>query len=191
MNMQEYLKVRNYTYLEYCDYLQSKYGIGKADYMDKDYKPISKCKRGEEGLFAHHKYENKASLLSQSFIAEFCPFEWQAKENIVYCDYLEHLLLHVLICKYPENIEDNDIVGIQGAICFIMPEISKFYSGGFISEHWKIVYRDRIISDKDVYFAILKQLNEIELKENEQTHNQIKNYRQKLNDEMKKWDLHS
>jgi len=29
------------------------------------------------------------------------PYECQKKENIVYCDLLEHLLLHVLICYYP------------------------------------------------------------------------------------------
>ncbi len=27
MNINEYEKIKNYTYLEYCDYLQNKYGI--------------------------------------------------------------------------------------------------------------------------------------------------------------------
>lgn len=30
MHMDEYLKVKDMTYLQYCDYLQSKYGIGKT-----------------------------------------------------------------------------------------------------------------------------------------------------------------
>ena len=29
------------------------------------------------------------------------PYEWQLAKNIVYCDYLEHLFLHILICEYP------------------------------------------------------------------------------------------
>ena len=39
MNINEYQKVKNFTYLEYCDYLQEKYGIGIADYMTKSYNP--------------------------------------------------------------------------------------------------------------------------------------------------------
>lgn len=48
MNMIEYLKVKDYTYSEYCDYLQSKYGIGLADYMTKSFNPNPKCKRTKE-----------------------------------------------------------------------------------------------------------------------------------------------
>lgn len=44
MDMSEYQRVKEYTYLEYCDYLQSKYGIGLADYMTKSYNTNSKCK---------------------------------------------------------------------------------------------------------------------------------------------------
>ena len=57
MNMIEYLKVKDYTYSEYCGYLQSKYGIGLADYMTKSFNPNPKCKRTKEGLIAHHKKE--------------------------------------------------------------------------------------------------------------------------------------
>ena len=46
--MNEYLKVKNFTYLEYCDYLQDKYGIGLSDYMTKSYNPNPKCKRTRE-----------------------------------------------------------------------------------------------------------------------------------------------
>lgn len=38
MNIQEYEKVKKYTYLEYCDYLQRKYGIGLANYMSENWK---------------------------------------------------------------------------------------------------------------------------------------------------------
>lgn len=88
MDMNEYRKVKDLTYLEYCDYLQNKYGIGLADYMTKSYNVNPKCKRTKEGLFAHHKREDKMIMLSDKEIAKRCPFEWQQKENIVYCDYL-------------------------------------------------------------------------------------------------------
>lgn len=70
MNMIEYLKVKDYTYSEYCDYLQSKYGIGLADYMTKSFNPNPKCKRTKEGLIAHHKEEDTTS----SEIGEFPSF---------------------------------------------------------------------------------------------------------------------
>lgn len=35
MNMEEYTHVKDFTYLEYCDYLQKKYGVGLSDYMTK------------------------------------------------------------------------------------------------------------------------------------------------------------
>ena len=35
MHLSEYEKVKGFTYLEYCDYLQEKYGIGLSDYMTK------------------------------------------------------------------------------------------------------------------------------------------------------------
>lgn len=64
MNISEYKSVKNYTYLEYCDYLQAKYGIGLANYMTKSYNSNPKCKRTQEGLIAHHKKEDTMIMLS-------------------------------------------------------------------------------------------------------------------------------
>lgn len=158
MNMTEYNQVKDMTYLQYCDYLQGKYGIGHANYMTKSFNPNPKCKRTKEGLIAHHKAEDKMVMLSTKEVAEMFPYEWQLKENIVYCDYLEHLLLHVLICIYPspdqEPIAD---VGIGGVINFIMPELNDLYSGWETKQPWRKNCHDLVINDKDVYLAIMKQ----------------------------------
>lgn len=159
MNMEEYLKVKDFTYLEYCDYLQAKYGIGLADYMTKSFNPNPKCKRTKEGLVAHHKKEDTDIWLCKKEFAKLHPIEWQSKENIVYCDYLEHLLLHVLICKYPSTEASACTpVGIGGILAFIVPELNDVYSGWVSDLQWQRNCHDRIIADKDVYFAILKQL---------------------------------
>lgn len=163
MNLKEYLSVKNYTYLEYCEYLQNKYGIGLSDYMTKSYNPKPKCKRTKEGLLAHHKREDQMIMLSTKEYAEKCPFEWQLKENIIYCDYLEHLLLHVLICKYPSNEKiDMFDVGIGGVINFIVPELNDLYSGWITNQSWRKVCHSVVIQDKNVYLAILKQFINIE-----------------------------
>lgn len=50
MNKNEYEKVKSMTYLEYCDYLQNKYGIGLTDYMTKNFNKNQKCTRTKDGL---------------------------------------------------------------------------------------------------------------------------------------------
>ena len=35
MNLEEKKKVKDLTYLEYCDYLQQKYGIGLSESVEK------------------------------------------------------------------------------------------------------------------------------------------------------------
>ncbi len=157
MNIGEYNKVKDMTYLEYCDYLQGKYGIGLSDYMTKSFNKNQKVTRTKEGLVAHHKMEDRMILLSNPQIACNCPFEWQKKENIVYCDYLEHLFLHVLICKYPSAEKEYIVdVGIGGVVNFIVPELNDLYSGWQTAQSWRQNCHDKVRHDKDVYLAILK-----------------------------------
>lgn len=157
MNLTEFHQVKDMSYTEYCDYLQNKYGIGRADYMTKSFNKNPKVSRTSEGLFAHHKAEDKMIMLSTKAFAEMCPFEWQKKENIVYCDYLEHLLLHVLICKYPspEKLPIAD-VGIGGVVNFLVPELNDLYSGWSPSQTWRINCHNAIKEDLDVYLSILE-----------------------------------
>ena len=145
------------TYLGYCDYLQAKYGIGRADYMTKNFSPTRKCKRTEEGLYVHHKAEDIMVMLSKKEIAERCPFAWQKKENLVYCDLLEHLFLHVLICRYPSPVSPlKDQVGISGITCFLIPELNGAYAGRKPKQQWRQTCHERIINDKDAYLAVLE-----------------------------------
>ena len=70
MDINEYKKVENFDYLEYCDYLQKKYGIGLCDYMTKNWNKNKKISRTKDGLYAHHKYEDHAILLSNPEFAK-------------------------------------------------------------------------------------------------------------------------
>lgn len=158
MKLTEYEKVKDLNYLEYCNYLQQKYGIGLSDYMTKSWNKNSKCSRTKDGLMAHHKYEDHAIMLSKKEFAMRNPFEWQLAKNIVYCDYLEHLFLHILICEHPS--EDRNIfeaVGIGGVVNFIVPELNDLYSGWKTGQDWRKTCHDLIINDKDVYLTLLKR----------------------------------
>lgn len=156
MNMEEYNKIKDLDYQKYCDYLQKKYGIGLDNYMTPGFTKIKGVTRTNEGLFVHHKSEDEGILLSYPNIAKRYPYEYQKKENLVYCDYLEHIYLHVLIYKYPANYIIP--VGI-GGITLIAGDINDLYSGWRTevpSQMWRMRCYEKIANDKDVYLAILK-----------------------------------
>ncbi|MBS7401089.1 MAG: hypothetical protein KIG16_01080 [Eubacteriales bacterium] len=160
MDIVEYQKVKNFDYIQYCDYLQKKYGIGLCDYMTKSWNKNQKISRTKDGLVAHHKYEDHAIMLSHKEFAVLHPIEWQKAENIVYCDYLEHLFLHILICEgvLSGQIEKtNEIVGIGGIINFIVPELNDLYSGWETRETWRKNCHNRVKNDKEVYLLLLKR----------------------------------
>lgn len=158
MNLAEYERVKNQNYLEYCDYLQKKYGIGLHDYMTKSWNKNPRCSRTKEGLVLHHKYEDHAIMLSTKEFAMKNPFEWQQAKNLIYCDYLEHLFLHILICEHPpENQNKNEAVGIGGIINFIVPELNDLYSGWKTEQEWRKNCHNCVINDKNVYLTLLKR----------------------------------
>lgn len=157
MNMSEFNQVKDLTYLEYCDYLQNKYGIGLCDYMTKSFNKNQHCTRTKEGLAIHHKDEDKMIMLANKEIAKMCPYEWQTKEHLVYCDLLEHLLLHVLICYYPSpHKHPKADVGVGGVVNFLVPELNDMYSGWSSKQEWKKNQQDLVREDKAVYLAIVK-----------------------------------
>lgn len=158
MNMKEYEKVKELNYLEYCDYLQKKYGIAKVPYMTKSWNKNPKCTRTKEGLIAHHKYEDHAILLADPEHAKNNPYEWQLPANIVYCDYLEHLYLHILICENPSPDHNlYEVVGVGGVINYIVPELNDVYSGFVTEQPWRMSCHNLIKNDKDVYMVLLKR----------------------------------
>ena len=162
MNLEEYKKIENYSYVEYCDYLQSKYGIGLCDYMTKNWNKNQKISRTKDGLYAHHKYEDHAILLSNPEYAKKNPYEWQLRENIVYCDLLEHLFLHILICEHPsKDKKQNEKVGFGGVVNFIVPELNDVYSGWVPKQQWQLNCHNKIIDDKNVYFQLIKRFKEL------------------------------
>lgn len=161
MQLSEYEQIKDLTYLEYCDYLQKKYGIGLNDYMTKSWNKNKKVSRTNEGLVAHHKYEDHAIMLSTKENAMQNPFEWQLAKNIIYCDYLEHLFLHILICENPSKDQnESEVVGIGGIINYIVPELNDLYSGWKTNEAWRKNCHDRVVDDKIVYLILLKRFKD-------------------------------
>lgn len=164
MHLEEYEKVKNLTYLDYCKYLQQKYGIGLSDYLYKSWNKNPKVTRTKDGLYAHHLYEDHAIMLSNKNFAQNNPYEWQKAKNIVYCDCLEHLFLHILICKYPSKDRNpNELVGVGGVINLIGPQLNDYFSGWEPKRDWEKICYGAVKDDKDVYLRMLKQFIDLDL----------------------------
>lgn len=162
MNIAEYNKVKNLKYNEYCDYLQEKYGLSKYPYFTKNWNKNAKCTRTSEGLACHHKCEDRAIKLSTPEFAKNNPYEFQLPENLVFCDYLEHLFLHILICENPNPLNPKplypyEIVGIGGIQSFLVPELNDLYSGWKTNQSWRMKCHALVIDDEDVYLELIKR----------------------------------
>lgn len=91
----------SYNYQQLINYLNEKYGKVEGSYfINENCKSKNrKIVRSSEGLFIHHVKEDTIGNLSKPKNAQLAPWEYQKGENLVYCDLVEHTLLHVLISE--------------------------------------------------------------------------------------------
>lgn len=145
------------TYDDYVEYLLSKYGPATADYFrTKECKTKGKVSRTAEGLFCHHIDENKFILLSHPEFARLAPFDFQKKERLCYCNYFEHLLLHIKIAKEYGSVLDVKL-GV-GGIILITKDINDIYMYGMPSTDWQRNCAEQINSRYGDYVEIIKYL---------------------------------
>ncbi|GEK33080.1 hypothetical protein [Kurthia sibirica] len=134
-NYKEYENLLLKKYDEVIEFLLRKYGSVKDDYfreksyqrfMNGEIKNITKGKysRTEDGLYCHHIEEIKELNIGNSeFIKENkIPYEYQKRDNLVYCDLIEHTILHVLIAK-----ESSSEYGYIGYEVFLKPILEEWY----------------------------------------------------------------
>ena len=78
----------------------------------------------------------------------------------MYCNLLEHLLLHVKIAEEPKHKDANpdEMQGIGGAVSFICHELNDIYAGKTFSDEWHTKVAEKVKDDFDEYIAILKRL---------------------------------
>ena len=155
----------NMPYYELCEYLKIKYGSAICDYF-----PNPECKakrakvsRSSEGLYCHHIDEDKGSDLSHSVSARRQPFLWQKAERLVYCNSIEHLILHIKIAIMRQKsviVSPTSLGGFftTGGILLICGEINSLYfDKGGKKEYHNRCY-DVIKDDLESYIDILNFL---------------------------------
>lgn len=144
-------------YTQAVGFLRDKYGSCKYDYFNNENcaSENSKAQRSNEGLFLHHIDENKYMNLSSRKVAKTYPYEAQKADRLVYCNYLEHLLLHVKIFKdYLESKCDQPAT--TGIFLFMVPELNTFYNTNKFVRNYNEMYGEAIKSNFEDYILILK-----------------------------------
>ena len=128
------------SYADIVDFLLLHHGPAQGDYFVNETCKTKnkKISRTSEGLFCHHIDEDKAIMLSNEAFASKNPFTYQKAERLVYCNYLEHLLLHIKIAEEPrtELSNSNEVQGIGGAI-LITNAINDIFMGVPFLEDWR------------------------------------------------------
>ena len=161
-NSEYYNLLMKMSYGQLVEKLLAKYGKVQYDYfVNADCKTKNqKNSRTKEGLFCHHIDEDKAILLSNDKHAVNNPFEYQKADRLVYCNFLEHLLLHIKIVEEPRNKDANssELPGIGGAVNFIVRQLNDFYNGYVYTQEYLAIATTVIEDDYDSYILMLKRL---------------------------------
>jgi hypothetical protein len=131
----DYLSLLDCSYNKAVNMMLLKYGEVKDDYyreisykrfLSGEIKSIAKGKyiRAIEGLECHHIFENQCINLSnkESIYINKYPYQFQEKKNLIYCDIIEHFILHVLIIK-----ETNGEYGEGGNEIYLRPKINDWF----------------------------------------------------------------
>ncbi|UWD34953.1 hypothetical protein NX779_04085 [Mycoplasma cottewii] len=100
-------KLLEYDYYECVNFLLCKYGMVKGDYAKRTwfFDVVSEnleAKRSFYGLEIHHIDEDKIPNLSSKENMRLYP-EYQSRDRLVYCNLVEHLVLHIKIYQKTKN----------------------------------------------------------------------------------------
>lgn len=165
MDRDEIKRELGMTYIELCNYLIKKYGPAQYDYFHTEEckSKNKKISRTKEGIFCHHIREDYGGNLSEEFHARSQSFQWQKKENLVYCNYIEHFILHIKIGIirqsefYHKPIDIHNILA-GGGSTIISGEIDEcFFSDkcSYNIPEWKIPCFDVIRDNYSDYIDII------------------------------------
>lgn len=174
MTLIELEKELSMPYDDLVLYLTSKYGPVSGNYFisEDNYSRNRNNVRSSDGLYCHHIMEKKAENLSNINYAIKNPFEWQLAKNLVYCNLIEHLILHLKImlirskfygCDKQYSYDRSFLINFKTLFNIIPPGLEyicndlnrMFCNKGKIAK-WKIPYYNVISDSINAYLTILK-----------------------------------
>lgn len=165
-------------YSELIGILIQKYGNVSDDFFrEKSYQRFlngeiktitrGKYKRTGEGLYTHHIFEDQFENLSNTqYIHDFrYDFYYQRKQNLVYCDLIEHLILHAIIAS-----ETDGEFGYSGYECYLKDMVEEWFTTDMVPKpNWmKLAYQRAFLTSNQANSIIrllengpLKRVNEL------------------------------
>ncbi len=154
LKIQEQLEM---NYDELVGHLLEKYGAAQYDYFvnEKCRSKHKKITRGTEGLICHHIDEDKAILLGNRDFAILSPFDYQKADRLVYCNILEHLILHIKIFEKTRDNKDEKKLGYRGAVVYIVPKINDYFNGNSLEKEWERTAFNLIKANFDDYINVI------------------------------------
>ena len=165
MDKKEIYKELQMTYDDLQQYLIQKYGAAQYDYFatPECRSKNKKVTRTGEGLYCHHMDEDKGGSLGNPSQARMQPYAWQRKERLVYCNILEHLILHIKIAvlRQKSAMEKPDDVNnffTTGGIFMICGDINDMFINDGTSLAWRKRCFEEIKDNYEDYIILLKAL---------------------------------
>lgn len=156
MNKTELRKEMKMSYNELIAYNHKKYGKPAGSYFLRPTckSPNSSIKRTAEGLFIHHIKETEIDDLSKTSQALKAPWSYQEPDNLCYCNYLEHLLIHVHINI--QRCQQQDCIVIDGLLRYLIPEINEVYRRTEpYTQDWRNQVKNAVVNNYEEYKDIL------------------------------------
>lgn len=165
-----YINLLSLSYQDAVQFLLEKHGdVVDNYYKEKSYNKFlngeikrityGKYTKTKEGLYCHHIMENEYENISnKEYIAHYkYPYEYHHKENLVYCDLIEHLILHALITK-----ETNGDRGFKGLVDFLIPTAEEWYiDGDEPGVLWMQLCRERAFLSKAYTEKLLSAIDKL------------------------------
>lgn len=152
--VEAYLADLDLSYQDYVAKLLASYGPAEYDYFNQstyhDFKhgltktpgKNNKVSRTSEGLYCHHIDEDKQILIStnEAILHFDIPYQYQLANRLVYCNLIEHALLHIKIAvEQQDNHARNQTLGIGGYVAYIRPNLIDWLLDGNVpSQHWQL-----------------------------------------------------
>lgn len=189
MDSREFEKEKALSYNDLVKYLLDKYGHAQYDYFCNESckSKNRKVPRTSEGLYCHHIYEKYVSNLCDPFWAKQSPYEYQKANNLVYCNLLEHFLLHIKIAydyadfeidknnplqskhkrgSFPRKISWDtsnaynirNMIPITGGIDFISSDINTLFSQEDSLSEWSRKCYMEIKDNFDDYISLIIEM---------------------------------
>lgn len=160
---EELYKELQMSYYELQSYLLNKYGPAEYDYFatSECRSKNKKISRTAEGLYCHHMDEDKGANLADPSTARKQPIEWQKKGRLVYCNIIEHLILHIKIAVLRQKKMLNEPKAITdffttGGIFQLCLEINELFGKGENNSGWRRACYGKIKENYEDYILLLQ-----------------------------------